>query len=301
MEIIYLIGLAIFLCVITAVTFKLFNTNALYVIAIGCAVASNVYNISELSIYLWGLQFGIDSIAYTYFVFCVFLMQFYYGKKDAVVLTFCTVGSICLTGLFAFVSDWIATGIDSNMVWGFVSYIVSAVATYIAMNISGMVLEKLKNKINVVINLLIFILIASLINSFIYFGLMSIITLSITTNLLPMLLGSYIGKVMAIIFCLCSYGLYLLFAKTSRVEEMEKLNFDDLKDCLHICDEDEAFVLDEVNGKDCNDEKNEVENARKHFLNVLPEGYTKKEIEELNDDEIMQLKEVYANHCFTNK
>ncbi|MGN1227283.1 MAG: hypothetical protein ACI4TX_01425 [Christensenellales bacterium] len=208
MEICFLVDIALFLVVVTLIALKLFGSNALYVMAIGCAIAGNVYNIDTLSMNLWGMVFGIDSIAYTVFIFCVFLMQWKYGKKDAFTLTYCTIGSICLTGLFRFVADWISVGIDTHIIWGFLSYLVSAFATFIAILVCSAIYERLKIKLKSVINLILYVIIGNFINSFVYFGLMALFTLTISTNLTATLFGSYIGKTIALVICLIAFIIY---------------------------------------------------------------------------------------------
>ena len=46
------------------------------------------------------------------------------------------------------------------------------------------------------------------------------------------------------------------------------------------------------------DFKQEADALKEHFLRFTPEGYTREDIEKMNDDEIVALKAVYESHCF---
>lgn len=205
MEFLYLVLTSFISYGALVLTNRFFGKDAIFVIGIGSAIASNVYNVGNYPIYVGNLIFGIDSVVYTLFIFCIFLCYKYYGKKDALCLLFSALGSLLFTSILQFIASWATFGFGKEIVWGFASYIISIVATLVALLISLKLFEILENKkVNIFINIAIAILIASLINSTIYFGCVTIIN-GVYDNFISMLIGSYIGKTMCLILSLITY------------------------------------------------------------------------------------------------
>lgn len=181
--------------------------DALFVIGIGSAIGSNVYNVGDYGIQIGDLIFGIDSVVYTVFVFVIFLCLINYGEKCTYTLLFSAMGSIMLTAILQFIASWASSGFASNIIWGFASYAISVIATFVALMLSIKLFEYFQHKkINVYLNLLINILIASVINSLIYFGIVAIIT-GFQENFWGQLGASYLGKLMSTAFGLLTYFL----------------------------------------------------------------------------------------------
>lgn len=87
----------------------------------------------------------------------------------------------------------------------------------------------------------------------------------------------------------------------------EKIDFDKLDNELYMGSATEIAEIEKEIDEQNNCEKNkqmafnfkvEVEELKNHFLKFVPEGYTREEIENMNDDEILALKAVYESHCF---
>ena len=77
----------------------------------------------------------------------------------------------------------------------------------------------------------------------------------------------------------------------------DKIDFDMLQDCLN-CKVDNN-IANCVDVFECEkDALSDVEKLRNHFLEVLPEGYTKEEIQNMSEKELIDLKSVYDYHCF---
>lgn len=204
MELIYFILLEIIVFLITIFANKRWGKDALFTIGIGCAIGANVYNIGNYPINAIGLTFGIDSIIYTLFIFCIVLCQISYGKKSAINLLFTVICAILLTALLQFSAGLISFGIGADMLWGFASFIISAIATGACGFISIIVFDKLKTKLNVYVNIIIFIFIASVVNSIIYFGLIALFGNGVV-DLWKTLIGSYFGKGITLCFAILSY------------------------------------------------------------------------------------------------
>ena len=191
--------------------YHFFKKDALFVFAIGCVIASNIYNIGSYPIIVGDITFGLDSVLYSVFIFCILLAYINHGKKDAMIITYTAMASIMLTAVINFIAIWASSGVaDNNIMWNFLSYLFSVLGTYLAITLMIKVIQKIPyNYLKIIIG----IIIASIINSLVYFGLISIATFSIDTSLLSTLAGSYLGKFMSMAFALISYLLISLFSK----------------------------------------------------------------------------------------
>ncbi|MGN1227284.1 MAG: hypothetical protein ACI4TX_01430 [Christensenellales bacterium] len=77
----------------------------------------------------------------------------------------------------------------------------------------------------------------------------------------------------------------------------DKIDFDKLPDCLN-CEIDNN-IANCVDVFECEkDALSDIEKLRNHFLEVLPEGYTKEEIRNMSEKELIDLKSIYDYHCF---
>lgn len=210
MNFLFLVGIAIFCVTAIVLGLKWFGKDALYVLAFGLAIGSNVYNIGNYGFYIGDYLFGIDSIIYTMFVFCVILAYLKYGVATAKNLVISIMCSIMLTGLLQFVASWVSVGFSSGIVWGLVSFALSAIATGVAIWVA-LVLFKLfyDHKCPSVLNVFIFFVIVTLLNSIIYFGGVAVFN-QLTFDLVNVLTASYIGKLFATLLCL---GVYSIFYK----------------------------------------------------------------------------------------
>lgn len=198
MKILFLFALSFVLYSFFCLFYKKFRKDLIYVLAIGGAVNSNIFNINDFPIYIGNLIFGVDSILYTLFVFCIIFIYFYYGKKEAQSLTYTSIASIFVGAIIQFVAYWASYGFGNELVITFSSFLISIVATIVAINLTIMFLEKFKN-LNKFVLCALSIVLASIINSTIYFSLVSIFS-NLGENFVPSLLGSYIGKLIALIF-----------------------------------------------------------------------------------------------------
>lgn len=89
--------------------------------------------------------------------------------------------------------------------------------------------------------------------------------------------------------------------------ENNKIEFENLENELYIASDSEVKEIEKEVGIVCKEGqqkqiaftfKQEVEALKEHLLNFTPEGYTREEIEKMNDDQILALKAVYESHCF---
>ena len=205
MDFLFLVLTAVLVFVILIVSNRFWGKDALFVVGIGCAIGSNIYNVGDYGIVIGNLVFGIDSVIYTVFVFVVLLCLKNYDEKSAFTLLYSAMGSIMLSALLVFIASWASAGFASNLIWGFVSYLISVIATFAALFSTIKLFKYFESKnLNVYLNFLINVLIASFINSLIYFGAVAIIS-GFEENFLGQLGASYIGKLMSTAFSLLTY------------------------------------------------------------------------------------------------
>lgn len=205
MDFLFLVLTAVLVFAILIVSNRFWGKDALFVVGIGCAIGSNIYNVGDYGIVIGNLVFGIDSVIYTVFVFVVLLCLKNYDEKSAFTLLYSAMGSIMLSALLVFIASWASAGFASNLIWGFVSYLISVIATFVALFTTIKLFKYFESKnLNVYLNFLINVLIASFINSLIYFGAVAIIS-GFEENFLGQLGASYIGKLMSTAFSLFTY------------------------------------------------------------------------------------------------
>ena len=141
-----LFGLVLFL--ISVCGFKKYRNKSLFALAIGGVVNANFFHAGSYPIEMFGLPFGIDSIIYTLFVYCVIVMYFYDGKKSANVLAFSSIIAIVFSALMQLASDLFAFGSSIDAWKVFFTFMASVVASVVAIIVVLEVLDRIKNKVN---------------------------------------------------------------------------------------------------------------------------------------------------------
>ena len=96
-------------------------------------------------------------------------------------------------------------GFDLDYIKTFFGYVFSAIGTFIGIWVMLYIFKKLEEKtINIYLSFAICVLLSSIINSTVYYS-YYLITYQNTTNFMYILLGSYLGKIYAIILGLIGY------------------------------------------------------------------------------------------------
>ena len=200
---------------IVALAIRFFPKDATFTIAIGAVIGANIYSALAYPINIFGLTFGIDSIVYTLFLFCLLLMHESYGKKNMRVVLYTALFSIFFTAFLFFMGNLSQGGFSSALMMNFLSYIFSIVATFCAAWVMIWLYDKFKTAgLNIYLNFLIVILLASLVNTMIYFGLSVLITGLVVENFVALMAGSYIGKFVASMCCLAVFALHRHWQKS---------------------------------------------------------------------------------------
>jgi len=107
-------SLTVFL--ISLVGYKNFRSTTLYALAIGGVVNANFFHSVNYPINCFGLPFGIDSVIYTLFIFCVVVMYIKEGKKEAYTLAISSIIAIMFSALMQLIAQLLSKG-STLIVW----------------------------------------------------------------------------------------------------------------------------------------------------------------------------------------
>lgn len=201
MNTVFYIIFSILIFLTTLIGYKKFRSTTLYALAIGGVVNANFFHAGKYPINCFGLPFGIDSVIYTLFAFCVILMFFNEGKKSAYLLAFSSIIAIFFSALMQLVADLLSQG-SSIAVWNtFFTFCISILASIIGVIVMLEILDKIKGKFNQYILCLFGILIISIINTGIYSPLTTLIN-GTPANITTLLLTSFLGKFLSLLISL---------------------------------------------------------------------------------------------------
>ena len=179
----------------------------LFTFAIGFAVNANIYNSVTTPVKFYSLIFSIDSILYTGFTFTVIICAKEYGIKKAKILTSSAIAAVLLSALIELSATISTNGFDVLYFKQFFGYVFSAIGTFVGIWVMLYIFGKLLEKnLNIYLIIFICVLTSSVINSTIYYSYYLIVYQN-TTDFVNVLLGSYIGKIYAIILGLISYSI----------------------------------------------------------------------------------------------
>lgn len=205
MELWFLALAGIFFFALLTFCRKWYDYAMLFTFAIGFAVNANIYNSMTTPVHFYKLIFAIDSILYTGFTFTVIICAKEYGVRKAKVLTSSAIAAVLLSATIELIATISSNGYDNEYLKIFFGYIFSAIGTFAGIWVMLYIFEKMNNKkINTYLSFFICVLISSIINSSIYYG-YALIVYNDINDFIYILLGSYIGKMYAIILGLISY------------------------------------------------------------------------------------------------
>lgn len=196
---------------------KKYRSTALYALAIGGIVNANFFHAGNYPIDCFGLPFGIDSIIYTLFIFCVIVMLLKENKKSAYTLGFSSIIAIVFSAAMQLLADLLSNGSTTKVWLTFLGFIISALASVITIIVMIETLEKLKNKLNKYLIIIIGIILSTIINTAIYYPLITLIN-GVPNNIWTLLLTSFIGKFISLNLSLLTYFLIEVFNKKSNAQ-----------------------------------------------------------------------------------
>lgn len=196
---------------------KYFSTT-LYALAIGGVVNANFFHAGNYPIMCFGIPFGIDSIIYTLFVFCVILMFIKEGKRQAYILAISSIIAIMFSATMQLISDLFTNGSSLEIWKTFFVFCASSLASVIAIFIMIKILEKIKNKINHYATVIVGITTVSIIDTLIYYS-MAILIYGMPSNMSIYILTSFIGKLIALICGLLTLRLFNLINSVKKSKD----------------------------------------------------------------------------------
>lgn len=199
------ICIIIFLC--SLIGGRKYRNTTLYALAIGGVVNANFFHAGNYPIECFNLPFGIDSIIYTLFIFCVIVMSIKENKKSAYLLAVSSIVAILFSALMQLTAELLSNGSSIEVWTTFISFLMSSFASMVSIIITLEILDKLKSKLNSYILLIIGIIIICLIDTFIYYPLLMLIY-AVPANILTLLFTSMLGKLIALLCSILAY--YLL-------------------------------------------------------------------------------------------
>lgn len=267
MNIIYLLIFCLFGYGALLIGCKFFKVSAIYAIAIGSVVNANIFTSVSYPITVGGLTFGMNSVIYILFLFCVLIMFDDFGKKDASTLTFSSIAAIMFAAVIELITDFATGGYRVEFLIDFFSFLASSISTLVAVFLMIKLFDTLKiKKVNIYLNCFASLLVASFVDSIIYFGLINLIGSTIlSVKFLLDFLALYLGKLISIAFALFVFYLIkkkmpekvtenkkgvLVFASSNqgKIRELKK----EYQDCQILSLEDIGFKNEIVeDGKTC--------------------------------------------------
>lgn len=199
---------------------KKYRSTALYALAIGGIVNANFFHAGNYPFDIFGIPFGIDSTIYTLFIFCVIIMFIQDGLKQAYILSFSSIIAIMFSALMQLVAQLLSNG-SSLLVWKeFLGFVISSFASVVTVVVMLSIINKLKTKNHYWV-LTLGIVLATIINTFIYYPLITILY-GIPSNIFDLLIGSVVGKTIAIGCSVLTLFLLKLYDKRCIIKNRSK-------------------------------------------------------------------------------
>ena len=221
MNFIYFLSFSAVIFLLSLVCYEKFRTTTLYALSIGGAVNANFFHAGKYPIMCFDLPFGIDSIIYSVFTYCIIIMFLKMSKREAYILTFSSIIAIMFSALMQLIAELFTIGSCPNVWKTFLTFFVSSAASLISIWLMLEILNKLKSKnLSEYVLLIIGMLIVSVVNSLIYYSIVTWIN-GAPENILILVLTSFIGKFIALI---CSIGALYLTNKIEKVIEKRSIN-----------------------------------------------------------------------------
>lgn len=205
MNLLLLIIISIICYTLFTLSRKINDVFMLIAISIGALVNAGFFTTATNPIVSGPFVFSMSSLLYVLFLATIIIRALDYNVKDAKIMMTTAVVAIIITSIIdyfaklSFKGEFILADFQT-----FLIYILSGIATVVAVLLASKVYEKLINK-NKYLNIIIFILIASTIHSAIYYAGYMLIKWQWIDNFVPILLGNYISRVFFIGLAVLGY------------------------------------------------------------------------------------------------
>lgn len=193
-----LFGVAIF--ALSLVGYGNYRSTTLYALAIGGVVNANYFYASAYPVCIFGLPFGIDSLIYTLFAFCVMTMLLQKGRREAYLLALSSIVAILFSACMELVARLFNEG-STPAVWrSFAVFFISAFASAVAVIAAVEVVNRVKKKHNPYLCMALGIGMIILLDSNIYYPLTALVSQIKTVWLYvgTSLMGKAVGMLLAL-------------------------------------------------------------------------------------------------------
>ncbi len=198
---------------LSLIGYKKYQHTTLYALAIGGVVNANYFNGISTPIECFGLPFGIDSMIYTLFVFCVMVVLLQDGKKSAYLITVSSIIAIVFSAVMELIAKLFTYGSSVEIWCSFLTFMISAFASIVAVFITIEIIHRVKKNHSPYLCMTLGIGLVTLLDSVIYYPLVSLV--SYTENLWLCAMASLMGKAIALIYSLITLKLlFMLKSKT---------------------------------------------------------------------------------------
>lgn len=189
---------------LSLVGYNKYRSTTLYALAIGGVVNAGFFHAGAYPIECFHLPFGIDSIIYTLFAYCVIVMWIKDSKQSAYLLAFSSIIAILFSATMQLVADLFSNG-SSWLTWSdFLFFVSSALSSAIAVIAAVEILEACKRKLSPYAALLLGISIISVLYGCIHYP-VSILLNELPQDLWALLLAALIGRIVAILSALFAF------------------------------------------------------------------------------------------------
>ena len=197
---------------------KNYQSTTMYALAIGGVVNANYFNAVTAPIECFGLPFGIDSLIYTLFAFCVMVMLLNDTKKSAYLLAISSVIAILFSAFMELIAVLFASGSSADIWVRFASFMISAFASIVAVCVTVEIIDRIKNKYSPYVCMALGITLITILNSGIYYPLSLLIA---SNDRLWVYVGtSFIGKAIALVYSVVALKiLNILKARSAQKEK----------------------------------------------------------------------------------
>ena len=191
---------------------KKYHNTTLYALAIGGVVNANYFHSGNYPIDCFGLPFGIDSLIYTLFAFCVMVMLLRQDKKSAYLLAVSSIIAILFSALMELAAKALAGGdiVEAGTV--FELFLISAVASVIAVIAAVETVHRLREKCNPYVCMAVGIGLITVINSTIYYTATAFLR-DAGENIWMYIGTSFAGKAVALVYSLIALKILNLLQK----------------------------------------------------------------------------------------
>ena len=185
---------------------RLSDINTLISVAIGAAINANIFTAAKMPVCFGGFVFGIDSILYTLFMFTVVFMAVDHSPKDAENMSISTVVAIIISAFIEVLANWYYGTLNYGTIQNFINFIISSIATAVGIYcLLGVYSKLVARKVNIYFTIFICVMIGNVVNSTLYYSGIQLNGVKLDSGFIPLIAGSYIGKIFCMNLGLLSY------------------------------------------------------------------------------------------------